>query len=202
MEQIKLFIEKAKTDIELMSKFNTLGESGAGIDEFIALASEHGFTFTEEDYNKSLLEFEKEELVKVTATQNRYDPKVCPNLKRTRYECVGFLRLFWCDHYRREMTAFPRHKHTCVKGAFDYVGLDDGFPVDKCYFVHKKGGKIIKRPDGKYEAECDSVCNPYRFPGYVVECLCHGREFCKDRRHIVTENGSPLPKIDHKDWYE
>ena len=49
MEQIKLFIEKAKTENELMAKLDALGAKGAGADEVVVLAAEYGFTVTKED---------------------------------------------------------------------------------------------------------------------------------------------------------
>jgi hypothetical protein len=61
-------------------------------------------------------------------TQNRYDPNVCPRLTRTRYECVGFLGGWLCDHYRRSIPErdYDIYKHQCAMGAFDYKGDEDG----------------------------------------------------------------------------
>ena len=54
MEQMKAFIEKARTDSELMAKLNTLAARGAGAGEIIALAAEHGVTITEEDFRQAV----------------------------------------------------------------------------------------------------------------------------------------------------
>ena len=49
MEQLKAFLEKAESDKELMDKFNEIGSNGACADDYIALASEYGFTVTMEE---------------------------------------------------------------------------------------------------------------------------------------------------------
>jgi len=149
MEQLKLFIAKAKTDSELMAKINAFGANDANADEIIALAAEHGFTITAEDLNScggdcaKCGELSEEQLDAVAGgvdgapTQNRYDPKVCPSLTRTRYECVGFFQIIPCDHYIKYNVGYkdvdgkrmPSYRHICVKDAFNYVGLDNGKPI-------------------------------------------------------------------------
>ena len=49
MEQINLFIEKAQADVGLAAKLKEMQANNATVDEFIALAAEHGFTVTKED---------------------------------------------------------------------------------------------------------------------------------------------------------
>jgi predicted ribosomally synthesized peptide with nif11-like leader len=106
MEQIKLFIEKAKSDSALMAKLDALGAKNAGVGEFVALAAEHGFAISAGEYEEAVKcggncsrcgELNEQELDTVSGggsqhgdpTQNRYDPNVCvPSLGRTRYECV------------------------------------------------------------------------------------------------------------------
>ena len=86
--------------------------------------------------NKTLGE-EHLEAVSGGATQNRYDPKVCPALSRTRYECVGLFQSCWCDHYSRTFVSethdgIPEHPtikiflHECAMGAFIYRGKSTG----------------------------------------------------------------------------
>jgi len=53
MEQLKAFIEKAKSDNELTEKLNRFGEKGAGADEYIKIAAEYGFTITEDEFEKA-----------------------------------------------------------------------------------------------------------------------------------------------------
>jgi predicted ribosomally synthesized peptide with nif11-like leader len=148
MEQIKLFIEKAKTDSELMAKLDALGRKGAdGADEAVALAAEYGFTVTKEDMEAARRQncphhgqLSEEELGAVSGgggdllTQNRYDPDVCPNLTRTRYECVGFLRALYCDHYKysnagKTPSGWATFSHVCAMGAFNYEGYEFGEPI-------------------------------------------------------------------------
>jgi len=147
MEQIKAFIEKANTDSELMAKLDALGAKNADAENVIALAAEYGFTFSKEDYEKMsgcgrkcarCGELSEEELGAVSGgwDGNRYDPNVCkPSLGRTRYECVGLLKLAWCDHYHMEL-CYPEpdpnkrvYAHSCAKGAFNYVGFLNGESV-------------------------------------------------------------------------
>jgi len=49
MEQIKLFLEKAQSDSELAAKLEEMRVKDAGVEEFIILAVEHGFTITKEE---------------------------------------------------------------------------------------------------------------------------------------------------------
>ena len=70
------------------------------------------------------------------ATWNRYDPKTCKNMTRTKYECVGLARRNWCDHYREkcieESSSVDKRKLiiSCAKGAYpEYIGKMNGDPV-------------------------------------------------------------------------
>ena len=152
MNQIKELIKKAINDKELMAKLDELGSKGAGDDEIIKLAAENGFTFTKEDIEEfmnqeaKINKLDEEELKNVAggATQNRYDPNVCPKLTRTRYECVGLFQLCWCDHYYRKFLGMDGpptggrggqrgnkhalYKHECVMGCFNYTGVEVGHP--------------------------------------------------------------------------
>ena len=144
MEQLKLFIEKAKTDSELMAKINAFGANNANADEIITLAAEHGFTVTKTDLEAVACggsggELSEEHLENVSGgfgspTENRWDPNVCPGLTRTRYECVGLFQLCNCDHYRKKGASAQYQKqatlyyHTCVMGAFNYIGYGNGAP--------------------------------------------------------------------------
>ena len=58
MKQIKEFIEKAKSDSELMAKFDAPSAKNAEINEVVTLAAEYGFTFTADDW-KAYLDWSK-----------------------------------------------------------------------------------------------------------------------------------------------
>jgi len=49
MEQLKIFLKKAETDKELTEKLDILRSKGAGVDQYILLAAESGFTITAEE---------------------------------------------------------------------------------------------------------------------------------------------------------
>ena len=49
MEQIKLFLEKAQSDSDLAAKLEEMRVNDAGVEEFITLAAEYGFTITKEE---------------------------------------------------------------------------------------------------------------------------------------------------------
>ncbi|MCL2079393.1 MAG: Nif11-like leader peptide family natural product precursor [Oscillospiraceae bacterium] len=53
MNKMQAFIEKAKTDKDLLAKLDALGASGAGPDKVVALAAEYGFTVTEEECRRA-----------------------------------------------------------------------------------------------------------------------------------------------------
>ena len=140
MEQMKALLEKARNDKELMAKLDALGASGAEADKIIALAVEYGFSITAEDYRQAAKttcpqkkgELKEEDLEAAAGggTQNRYDPQRCGNTKRVSYECVGFLEMCWCDHYRK-VDLLPGHlvaciNHICVMGCYDYIGDNHG----------------------------------------------------------------------------
>jgi len=139
MEQIKAFIEKSKTDSELMAKLDTLGRKGAeGVDEAVALAAEYGFTVTKEDMEAARRQncphhgqLSEEELDAVSGgwTQNRYNPTECAKYDKQHYWCVGFMEMCHCDHLRYELLD-PRTSNkdgyydtriSCGYGFFDYV---------------------------------------------------------------------------------
>jgi len=152
MSQMKAFIEKANSDESLTAKLNELGEKDIKDEEIIALAAEYGFTITKDEIENMRFhscnsckscEIQEEELESVAGggmpTQNRWNPKICPTLTRTRYECVGFLNLFWCDHYEMKDTKTtvrsmetgleaPIKIHICKRGAFNYWGSLVGDP--------------------------------------------------------------------------
>ena len=76
----------------------------------------------------------EEQLKEVTGgwSENRYNPAECKSLNKIKDECLGFLFLRWCDHYRQtyiRTDAFRRnpneretymkiYKHECAMGAF------------------------------------------------------------------------------------
>ena len=141
MDQLKAFLEKVKSDENLMAKFDELGEK-VKEDEVITLASEYGFTVTKEDIENAknrtstsgeLKEEELEEVAGGAASKNRFFHNRCMNHGRTMLECVGILDLLWCDHYSRIHTGYngisvKLFDHKCAMGAFDYVGYENGNP--------------------------------------------------------------------------
>ena len=109
----------------------TFGDKMPG--KVVALAAEYGFTITAEDYQQAVKatsarksgELKEEDLEAAAGgilTENRYDPEVCSKYTETHYNCVGFLGMNWCDHYRRvhPENSRPTGRHTCVMGFFDY----------------------------------------------------------------------------------
>ena len=141
MEQLKAFIEKAKTDKVLAEKLDILGIKGAGDDEIIALAAEYGFTITKEEIENikshscnscKSCELKEEDLENVAGgriTQNRYNKDICSCYTEPHYYCVGFLSSSWCDHFRREFIRrrtisegdiiHVLFREYCVMGFFD-----------------------------------------------------------------------------------
>ena len=142
MNKMQAFIEQAKKDKDLMAKLDALGASGAGADKIIALAAEHGFTVTEEDcrqaaeaqcpHKKGELKEEDLEAAAGGATTNRYDPAVCSQYNDVHFNCVGFLELNWCDHYRRSVDDSSnwerRLYRKCMMGFFDVTEVKDKDP--------------------------------------------------------------------------
>ena len=136
---MQAFIEKAKGDTALMAKLNEVGSSGAGEEEVVALAAEHGFTVTAEDYREAAAksnphrrgELAEEELDSVAGgnpvgTQNRWNPEVCNKYTRTHYNCVGFMKGCWCDHYSANRHGSIKYRHVCSMGRFDYIADVNG----------------------------------------------------------------------------
>jgi len=144
MEQLKEFIVKAGTDKELIAKREALGEKINQPDELVKLAAEFGFSITVEDIEQYKADFVKfaetrelsEDQLETVAgggSANRYDPKTCKNMTTTKYECVGFLQLCWCDHLRvkeLEETIIPFYYYSCAMHAFPpYLGDFFGGPL-------------------------------------------------------------------------
>ena len=144
MSQIKAFFDKAFEDNDLMAKLDELAEKGIKDEDVIALAAEHGFTITKEEIEimkshscsicKSC-EIKEEELENTTGgynpdapSKNRWDPKRCMSHGRTMYECVGFMEIVNCDHYRK-IDLDKGYRHICMMGAFDYRGNFWGTPT-------------------------------------------------------------------------
>ena len=133
MTPMQAFIEKAKTDNELMAKLNTLAADGTEADNIVALAAEHGFAITAEDYRQAKEqagvqkkgELAEEDLETAAGgifgqTANRWDPEVCNQYSKVHLNCVGFLQAFWCDHYREWTDGVGKAWVTCSMGRFNY----------------------------------------------------------------------------------
>jgi len=135
MDQLKAFLEKAGTDEGLNAKLEALGEESGQNDagfankKLIALAAEHGFTFTLEDVEAAKTgtfagELSEEQLEHVSGgevTFNRYCSSWCKNLTEDRWACKN--PLWWCDHFRRDLervvskyTKF--YWYSCSMGAY------------------------------------------------------------------------------------
>jgi len=52
MEQLKAFIEKAKSDKELEDKLTALHLNNAAAEEYVTLAADNGFTITADEFNE------------------------------------------------------------------------------------------------------------------------------------------------------
>jgi len=97
------------------------------------------------DAIKKDIELKEEELEAAAGggTQNRWNPDVCGNYTKVEYECVGFLKMCWCDHYREVYLTTIRseaggpmgagevkhYQYTCVMGRYNYKGNGRGEPV-------------------------------------------------------------------------
>ena len=134
MKQMKEFIEKAKNDDAMRAKLNELVESGAGTDKIIAIAAEHGFAITEEDFRqpeghvckRKSGELEEEELEAVAGgnwgwTENRYDQGLCGKITREHSRCFGVWEVVgWCDHYDSYRFQPYKRRVVCAMGRYDY----------------------------------------------------------------------------------
>jgi len=134
MNQMQAFLEKAKEDKDLMAKLNALGAAGTDVRKIVALAAEHDFSITVEEYQmasklaaaRKSAELAEEELDTVTGglwKDDRHDPEVCGQYNDTHYWCVGFLGLFHCCWYheiiKNDYGAWSRQ---CRKGHFHNRG--------------------------------------------------------------------------------
>ena len=132
MNQMQSFIEKAKNDKDLMAKLDTLGASGAEADKIVALAAEHGFSITAEDYQQAvemagtqkageLAEEDLEAVAGGTPTEDRHDPAVCSQYNDTHYWCVGFLKIVKCVwYYEVTKNNYGGWQRMCGKGHFNH----------------------------------------------------------------------------------
>ncbi|MCL2010655.1 MAG: hypothetical protein FWG71_08975 [Synergistaceae bacterium] len=83
------------------------------------------------DEIKKSMELQETELEGASggATQNRYDPAKCRQYKEASYDCVGFLQLVWCDHYRKNFVRYEDNKtvysHWCAHSCFYYERAED-----------------------------------------------------------------------------
>ena len=135
MEQMKAFIEKARNDKALMAKLDELSAGGAEMDKIIALAAEHGFTITAEDYRQAVKaarmrksgELNEKDLEAASGgyTQNRYNPSRCKGLTQPiSGMCTAFFLEGNCDHlnYERALgsgyTTGKTRIVSCNMGAF------------------------------------------------------------------------------------
>ena len=142
MSQLTEFLEKAENDNELMEKLDELGRKEASDEEIISLASNYGFTITNEEIEDfktrdiKSIQINESELASVSGgfgwgSLNMWDPDICPTLGRTRFECVGFLEKKWCNHYRKWQITEKSpiiYLHECAMGSFKYYGDGKGNP--------------------------------------------------------------------------
>ena len=124
MEQFKLFMEKAKTDGELLKKLDGMDINTTDSSEVVSLAAKYGFKVTTEELEQlkklkmchgkceACGHLDEEELTDIAGgtggtddpystdgwpTQNRYNPAVCRSLKDIGDNCLGWFMN--CDHY-------------------------------------------------------------------------------------------------------
>ena len=84
----------------------------------------------EQNKTAELHETELEKVAGGSPTANRYDPQRCGSTNRTIYECVGFIRAVYCDHYRVESFNHGEYyRFTCRMGRYDYYGDWEGNPL-------------------------------------------------------------------------
>ena len=139
MEQLKLFLEKAKTDKELMAKLDVLSAKKASDGEIIALAAEYGFTFTKEDIESlqgessapvvKLTESDLEAVAGGFPTVNRWDSVVCGSATMVipdRCKAASWYDIRHCDHHRTFANAAGKQVHICVMGRYSYIGSHYG----------------------------------------------------------------------------
>ena len=139
MNQLELFIEKAKTDNELAEKINALEGAGFQDADVITLAAEYGFTVTAEDIkNKKSGELGEEELENVaggggfdTDSKCWFHPRGRSRVidGNTWLECDGSCRILWED-------CACRHTAFCVD-KWHWVHSDKYLYL-KEYSNHKK----------------------------------------------------------------
>ena len=70
----------------------------------------------------------------------------------------------------------------------------------KCYYV---AGNVRGISNGVLRNKCTAVClrtEQGSGDGWW-RCKCYGSDICVNRRHYITENGSPLPRASHERWY-
>jgi len=129
MEQLKAFLEKARTDEELSKKIETLSENSeeAYNEAIIALAAGYGFTIDTDEIKEINLpaqynEISEEQLEAISGggSKNRYCPDWCRGLTERRTACT--FPFVHCDHYRDEKIGEDRfykyYNISCVMGAF------------------------------------------------------------------------------------
>ncbi|MCL2003100.1 MAG: Nif11-like leader peptide family RiPP precursor [Oscillospiraceae bacterium] len=137
MNQMQAFIEKARSDKDLMARLDALGASGAEMEKVVALAAEYGFTVTEEDCRQAaaracphkagkLAEEDLEAVAGAFGTENRYDPAVCGQYTRVHFNCVGFLGGHWCDHYVQKTIKSGHCRYKCNMGYYEYELIGAG----------------------------------------------------------------------------
>ena len=90
--------------------------------------------------SKTNIELKEEQLEAASggATQNRYDPAKCRQYKEAAYDCVGFLGLVWCDHYRKNFVRYEDnltvYSHWCAHSCFYYErGVEERDPPERIY---------------------------------------------------------------------
>ena len=84
---------------------------------------------SEEDKMNFVLNEDELDVVSGGSTQNRYEPQKCNQYKEVAYDCVGFLSVVWCDHYRKDYLRqegnLTVYEHKCVMGCFCYEEKKD-----------------------------------------------------------------------------
>ena len=89
---------------------------------------------SEEDKMNLVLNEDELDVVSGGSTQNRYEPQKCNQYKEVAYDCVGFFKMVWCDHYRKiklrqEEGCLSIYEHKCMMGCFCYIERKDERPT-------------------------------------------------------------------------
>ena len=147
MKESNAFVEKAKSDIEFRDKLSALSQKGSGVDEYIALAAEYGFTVTTEELEKikNQKELSEEQLEQVAGGSELQSVSKCwfnPAGKEKRISTGTFIK---CNSWFCYL-AFTGERCCCFENApcvDSWHRVDEN---DKTLYPEITGNHSRKRP--------------------------------------------------------